>query len=219
LVFPRASDLIVGYVHKHAHIERRVVFTGTCSLPVFRVVRACTYWCIAGHAIAYACYARVAIENRKRTAKHNCSRCTSFPCQYVSSDCQQGSESGLYVRYRRKRYGLSGASSPAAQPWLCWGCIMHPPVLEPVGYWYNDKNALQLDIQCISCVFCNYDFSSNVLLLWVHLTSNKSISCRWRTRATRCITANVLQTKVDAQCDKLATELSWQRLRRSTFSI
>jgi len=28
----------------------------------------------------------------------------------------------------------------------------------------------------------------------------------------------VLQTKVDAQCDKLATELSWQRLRRSTFS-
>jgi len=25
-------------------------------------------------------------------------------------------------------------------------------------------------------------------------------SCRWRTRATRCITANVLQTKVDAHC-------------------
>jgi len=46
-----------------------------------------------------------------------------------------------------------------------------------------------------------------------------SISCRpWRTRATRCITAKVLQTKVDAQCDKLATELSWQRLRRLTFS-
>jgi len=44
-----------------------------------------------------------------------------------------------------------------------------------------------------------------------------SISCRWRTRATRCITANVLQTKVDVQCDKLATELSWQRLQRSTF--
>ena len=36
--------------------------------------------------------------------------------------------------------------------------------------------------------------------------------CRWQTRATRCITANVLQTsKVDTQCDKLATELSWQR--------
>jgi len=28
---------------------------------------------------------------------------------------------------------------------------------------------------------------------------------------------NVLQTKVDAQCDKLATELSSQCLRRSTF--
>ena len=38
-----------------------------------------------------------------------------------------------------------------------------------------------------------------------------SISCR-------CITANVLQRKVDAQCNKLVTELSWQRLRRSTFS-
>ena len=36
--------------------------------------------------------------------------------------------------------------------------------------------------------------------------------------ATRCITVNVLQTKVDAQYDKLATELSWQRLRRLTFS-
>jgi len=55
----------------------------------------------------------------------------------------------------------------------------------------------------------------------IDLTPNRlttSISCHWRTRATRCITANVLQTKVDAQCYKLATELSWQRLRRSTFS-
>jgi len=39
-----------------------------------------------------------------------------------------------------------------------------------------------------------------------------------RTCATRCIAVNVLQTKTVAQCDKLATELSWQRLRRSTFS-
>jgi len=37
-------------------------------------------------------------------------------------------------------------------------------------------------------------------------------------RATCCITAKVLQTKVDAQCDKLATELSWQRLLRR-FSL
>jgi len=28
------------------------------------------------------------------------------------------------------------------------------------------------------------------------------INCRLRTRATRCITANVLQTKADAHCDK-----------------
>jgi len=40
-----------------------------------------------------------------------------------------------------------------------------------------------------------------------HLAVNQQVSSCWRTRATRCITANVLQTKVDAQCDKLATEL------------
>jgi len=34
-----------------------------------------------------------------------------------------------------------------------------------------------------------------------------TISCRWQTHATRCITVNV---QVHAQCDKLATELSWQ---------
>ena len=43
-----------------------------------------------------------------------------------------------------------------------------------------------------------------------------SISCRWQTRATRCITP--LQTKVGDQCDKLATELCWQLFQRSTFS-
>jgi len=37
------------------------------------------------------------------------------------------------------------------------------------------------------------------------------ISCCWQTHVTCCIMANVLQTnKVDAQCDKLVTELSWQ---------
>jgi len=40
----------------------------------------------------------------------------------------------------------------------------------------------------------------------------------WWTRATRCIAANVLQTKVDIQCDKLTTKLNWQRLWRSMFS-
>jgi len=35
----------------------------------------------------------------------------------------------------------------------------------------------------------------------------------------QCITANILQTKVDAQwCDKLETELSWHRLRYSMSS-
>jgi len=38
------------------------------------------------------------------------------------------------------------------------------------------------------------------------------------TRATRYITANMLQTKTDAQCHTLATELSSPRLRRLTFS-
>jgi len=37
-----------------------------------------------------------------------------------------------------------------------------------------------------------------------------SISCHWRTRATRCITANVLKMiNMDVQYDKLATEQSW----------
>jgi len=57
----------------------------------------------------------------------------------------------------------------------------------------------------------------------VYFTNNgkhiyTSISCRWRTRVTHCSTANVLQTKVDVQRDKLVTELSRQRLRQSTFS-
>jgi len=54
----------------------------------------------------------------------------------------------------------------------------------------------------------------------LHEYRDHTISCRWGTRLMRCITATVLQTKVDAQGDKLATELrvSWQPLRRSTFS-
>jgi len=34
----------------------------------------------------------------------------------------------------------------------------------------------------------------------------------------RCITENMLQTKVNAECDKLATELSSQRLRQLMIS-
>jgi len=55
-------------------------------------------------------------------------------------------------------------------------------------------------------------------LLRITNTSISAIADDWRSRATRCIKANVLQKKVDAQCDQLATNLSWQRLRLSTFS-
>ena len=50
------------------------------------------------------------------------------------------------------------------------------------------------------------------------VSSYTNISHHWRTRTMRCLMANVLQTKVDAHCDKRTTELSWQRLRWSTFS-
>jgi len=40
-------------------------------------------------------------------------------------------------------------------------------------------------------------------------SSYTTISCRWQNRATNCITAKL---QVDAQTDKLATELSWERL-------
>jgi len=33
----------------------------------------------------------------------------------------------------------------------------------------------------------------------------------------RCIMADVLQTKTDAHCVKLVTEVSWRRLWRSAF--
>jgi len=37
-------------------------------------------------------------------------------------------------------------------------------------------------------------------------------------RATRCITANVLQTNIDAHCDKLATELKpWFHVKIKLF--
>jgi len=43
---------------------------------------------------------------------------------------------------------------------------------------------------------------------------------RWQTHVMCCITANVLQTnKVDAQCDKLVTELSWQRFASKVTNL
>jgi len=44
------------------------------------------------------------------------------------------------------------------------------------------------------------------------------ISCCWWTHMMHCIMENVLQTKMNARCDKLVTELSWQFLRWLTFS-
>jgi len=46
----------------------------------------------------------------------------------------------------------------------------------------------------------------------------KLITNKYQLALTNPCDANVLQTKVDAQCAKLGTELSWQLLRRSTFS-
>ena len=55
-----------------------------------------------------------------------------------------------------------------------------------------------------------YDYittSNNANKAW----STTRISCHWQTHTKRCITANMLQTSnVNAGCDKLATELSWQ---------
>jgi len=66
----------------------------------------------------------------------------------------------------------------------------------------------------------SYTWASSFLMAHQHTTGRAvpwkcwhitRLSCRSQTRATCCITANMLQTKVDAQCDDLATELSWQR--------
>jgi len=52
------------------------------------------------------------------------------------------------------------------------------------------------------------------------LCDSTRISCHWQTHTTHCITANVLQTsKVDAQCDKLVTELTWQRFTSEVANL
>jgi len=54
----------------------------------------------------------------------------------------------------------------------------------------------------VMLLFCQYIVTTQ------HSKNQTSISCCRQTCAMLCITANVLQTKVDAQCDKLATKLS-----------
>ena len=46
-----------------------------------------------------------------------------------------------------------------------------------------------------------------------HQRKRSSLSCRRRTRATRCFTVTVLYTKVDDQCDKMATVVGRTKLR------
>jgi len=86
-------------------------------------------------------------------------------------------------------------------------------VLDVGAHWRHLANMTQPAVRGANDALCQITSDSNELDF-----HTKSISCHWRTRAMCCIAANVLQTKVDAQCDKLATKLCWQRLRRSTFS-
>jgi len=65
-----------------------------------------------------------------------------------------------------------------------------------------------------------------IWLIWLNSQTSGQLNNKDQlsltTRVTCCITANVLQTnKVDAQCDKLATELSWQRfvLKVANFQL
>ena len=56
-----------------------------------------------------------------------------------------------------------------------------------------------------------------IIFIFIHHNGRNTmwstrISWRWQNRATSCITANVLQTSnVNAECDKRAIELRWQR--------
>jgi len=55
------------------------------------------------------------------------------------------------------------------------------------------------------------DYVTNLLMSPMVTEICKSISCCWRICVTCCIAANVLQTNnVDAERDKLTSELSWQ---------
>ena len=75
---------------------------------------------------------------------------------------------------------------------LCRQCF------DTVG-WTSGRAAQHNTVSGVSCAAaeCYGELRS---VVWT------SVSCCWRTRVTRCITARVLQTKVDAQCGKLATK-------------
>jgi len=53
--------------------------------------------------------------------------------------------------------------------------------------------------------------SNNLTKTSVACAKRTRISCSWQPHTTCCITPNVVQTSnVNDECDKLATELSWQ---------
>ena len=71
------------------------------------------------------------------------------------------------------------------------------------------------------CAYCISVYADDILLYLAETCEIYTCSTYkpWfhvEIRATLRITANVLNTKVDAQCDKLATEQSWQRLIHPT---
>ena len=63
---------------------------------------------------------------------------------------------------------------------------------------------------CIFAIQCNKTASN-------FNKSQKTLSCRRRSAATRCVAFNVLYTKVDAQCDELATVVG--RTKLSTLTL
>jgi len=77
--------------------------------------------------------------------------------------------------------------------------------------WSNAFKKSLLSITALEAKWCERSLTTTTtIVLWPLYRTR--ISFRWQTRSTSCMTANVLQTNnVDAQCDKLATELSWQR--------
>jgi len=110
----------------------------------------------------------------------------------------------------------------ATPSWLTSAYLHHPPFLQagcPSCHPTNSVKASDINDHIIASVSLRLLHNSNncftACASW-HLQLT-SISSHWQTRATRCVTANVMQTnKADAPCDKHATELSWQHF---TFKV
>ena len=112
---------------------------------------------------------------------------------------------------------------------LCWSTtrsilLFYGSSLMPVQQKFNQKIYTQTETEQMipsnrqSCQHRTRRKAQNVFQNKCGTGIIQSISCHWRTCVMCCITANVLQTKVDAQCDKPANELSRLCLPRSMFS-